>query len=106
MTREQPRRATGLGGGERAVIDVALENQNNGQAVHVLINELRAYHYAQNQGLIAISVPEFLVVLLTRGILNIQETVDVFHRLDALRSTPKAFIEVAHTVIQAWGGSV
>lgn len=100
------RAATGLDTGERAVIDVALEDQSSGKPVALLINERPAYTYAKAQGLTVFSVPDFLVVLLTQGILTLKDTVDVFQRLDALHSTPKPFIETARTVIRTWGGRV
>ncbi len=61
---------TALHLGERAVIDLALEILAQGSTATVLINEKKAHRFAKSQGLDAVSVPEFLVILLKQGILR------------------------------------
>lgn len=99
---------SGFNRGERDVIDLALERAIfSGNPTTVLINERRAHDFANQQpGIIAISVPEFLVHLHDRGILSITETTDAFSRLTALGRTPKLFMEAAKAAIRARGGTV
>ncbi len=98
----------GFDRGERDVIDLAWELAVSSQnPITVLINERRAHEFANRQrGLIAISVPEFLVHLHDRGILSITETADTFNRLAALGRTPKLFMNATAVDIRARGGSV
>lgn len=99
---------SGFNRGERDAIDLALELAIfSGNPTTVLINERRAHEFANQQpGIIAISVPEFLVHLHDRGILSITETADTFRRLAALSRTPKLFMNAAEADIRARGGSV
>lgn len=99
---------TGFDRGERDVIDLAWELATSlGTPMTVLINERRAHEFANQQpGLVAISVPEFLVDLHDRGILSITETAKTFNRLAALGRTPKLFMNATAAEIRARGGSV
>ncbi len=99
---------TGFDRGERDVMDLALGLAVfAGTPMTVLINERRAHEFANRQpGIIAISVPEFLVNLHDQGILSMAETVDTFNRLAALGRTPKLFMNAIAAEIRARGGSV
>ena len=99
---------TGFDRGERDVIDLAWTlAASSGNPMTVLINERRAHEFANQQpGLVAISVPEFLVDLHDRGILSITETAETFNRLVAFGRTPKLFMNATAADIRARGGSV
>lgn len=99
---------SGFNRGERDVIDLALELATfSGNLTTVLINERRAHEFANRQpGLIAISVPEFLVDLHDRGILSMIETVTTFNQLAAMGRTPRLFMTATATEIRTRGGSV
>ncbi len=99
---------SGFNRGERDVIDLALElAMFSRNLTTVLINERRAHVFANQQpGLIAISVPEFLVDLHDRGILSITETASTFRQLAALGRTPSLFMNAVATEIRIRGGSV
>ena len=87
--------------GERAVLDLARELQAD-----ALIDEQKAHDHAITQGLDAISVPEYLVILLREGILTVTQAVTVFQQLIMLGRSPKPFIDWARYQLQAQGGQV
>lgn len=92
---------TQFNAGERAVIDLALELRAT-----ALIDEQRAHLYALQQGLDAVSVPEYLVLLLQEGILTVTDAEHVFRQLVYRNRSPKPFVDWARQVIRAQGGQV
>ncbi len=87
--------------GERAVIDLAVELHAD-----ALIDEQKAHDHAITQGLDALSVPEYLVILLREGILTVTQAVTAFQQLVALGRSPQPFIDWARYQLQAQGGQI
>mgnify|MGYP001770848809 CR=1 FL=1 len=87
--------------GEQAALDVAQEI-----GASLLINEQKAHQYAVSLGLDAVSVPEYLVILMKEGILTVTQTVQAYRRLDRLNRAPRIFMEWARQQIRAQGGHV
>ncbi len=90
-----------FGPGEKATLDLGRELHAD-----VLIEEQKAHDYANAQGLDAVSVPEYLVVLLRDAILTVTQTVLRFQQLVALNRSPQPFIDLARRQIRAQGGNV
>ena len=87
--------------GERAVLDMARERQAD-----ALIDEQKAHDYAITHGTDAVSIPEYLVILLKQGILTVTQTVAVFQQLVRLGRPPQPFIDWARSQLQAEGGQL
>lgn len=87
--------------GERAVLD--LSQQVSANALH---DEQKAHDYAIAQGLDAISVPEYPVILLQEGILTVTQGVGIFQQLESLNRSPQLFVEWARTRVRRLGGNV
>lgn len=71
-----------------------------------LIDEQKAHDHAITQGLDALSVPEYLVILLREGILTVTQAVTAFQQLVALGRSPQPFIDWARYQLQAQGGQI
>ncbi len=92
---------TQFNAGERAVIDLALEINGD-----VLIDEQRAHDYALQQGLDAISVPEYVVALLYENLVTLAIAERLFQTLIHGNRSPKDFLDYARDAIQGRGGKV
>ncbi len=71
-----------------------------------LIDEQKAHDYAITHGMDAVSIPEYLVILLKQGILTVTQTVAVFQQLVRLGRPPQPFIDWARSQLQAEGGQL
>ncbi len=84
--------------GERAVLDLALE-----VPADALIDEQKAHDYAFTQG-DAISVPEYLVILLQEGILTVTQVGSIFQQLESLHRSTQPFVDWARSQLERLGG--